>query len=539
MGLFLTKKRKQKKIKDLDTKFQYYHALLIGECKQILERIDVISHANLIYSQYHSENYKKFLDILNKEDKTCSRYIEVLDDHILDPKKANFKEDYNNAKVNLDRFKLEVVNLNDKLLEIIRPEEEARNKALAVKEYESVIKKKYLQQNSAFEICTPAFDKLFSAIDKKFQLFDNYIDSAEYDTAVDLLPKIKKVLEEINRVIALLPKLVVVISSVIPLLIEGVVSKYDTLDSKKIPLFHLAPKKVIKLFKEEHAHITDLVKNLKVEEGTKRSNNLIEKIELFEKSLVLEEESKEFYDKNFAPIYDYANALAKKIINLYNEIPNIQKVYMFDDFHKDILSSLQAKEGELNIARRNLDVNLLTTTRQPYSTIISKIKSLDVVTKEVNDYIEAFNGYVLSLKTDCERAFNLVSNEYSVIRKYLVKFESLKITDVQYNEDFDRLYELLDSIVALIKKKPVDVISLNRNLNEYKNFSTVIYDKINSMYDKKIQCEKYFRALNKFKVDFESVELNIKSAEELYKKGEYYSCFVVLDRVYKECINIA
>ena len=94
MGLFLTIKGKQKRIKEVESKYHYYHSLLIGECLQILQRIEVISHSNLVYSQYYTENFRKYLDIINKEAKSCEKAIGVLDDHILDPKKANFKEDF-------------------------------------------------------------------------------------------------------------------------------------------------------------------------------------------------------------------------------------------------------------------------------------------------------------------------------------------------------------------------------------------------------------------------------------------------------------
>ena len=47
-----------------------------------------------------------------------------------------------------------------------------------------------------FELANQSFDKIFSAVERKFTIFDKHIDSAEYDLALALLPKIKKVLEE-------------------------------------------------------------------------------------------------------------------------------------------------------------------------------------------------------------------------------------------------------------------------------------------------------------------------------------------------------
>ena len=398
MGLFLTIKGKQKRIKEVESKFHYYNSLLIGECYQILQRIEVISHSNLVYSQYYTENFKKYLDISNKEAKICEKAIGVLDDHILDPKKANFKEDFRRANQVLEDFKMKVNKLNEILLEIIKPEEDARGQALVVKEYAAYVKKKYYQNNSNFEIATQAFDKIFAAVEKKFNIFDKYIDSAEYELALALLPKIKKVLEELNKITEVLPKICLDANNNIPSLIEQAYSLYDTLDSKKLPLLYLNPKKTLRLFKEENNAIIELIRSLKVDEASKRIKVLEASLRDFIDSLNKEQESKEFYDVNFNKIYDFADNLGKKIINIYNDIPNIRKIYKFDDLHSNILEQLQEVSSKLTEARRNVDVNIFTTSRQPYSLIIEKLKILHSVNEEIADFLNRFNSYIRSLK---------------------------------------------------------------------------------------------------------------------------------------------
>ena len=534
MGLFLTIKGKQKRINEVASKFHYYHSLLIGECLQILQRIEVISHSNLVYSQYHTENFKKYLDIVNKEAKACEKAISLLDDYILDPKKANFKEDYKRANALLDDFKMKVNSLNETLVEIIRPEEEARDKALVVKEYAAYVKKKYFQNNSNFELANQSFDKIFSAVERKFTIFDKHIDSAEYDLALALLPKIKRVLEELNKITESLPKICLDATNNVPSLIEKAYTLYDVLDSKKLPLLYLNPKKTIRLFKEENNAVIELIKALKVDEAAKRLKVLEDKVIDFINSLNKEEESKAFYDLNFEKIYDFADVLGKKIINVYNDVPNIRKIYKFDDLHQDILEQLQIKSGKLSEARRNVDVNIFTTSRQPFSLIIEKVKALHEINEEIADFLNSFNAYVKSLKDDSTNAFHLVSKEYSVLRSQYVVYESLRLKDNEFKENFEYLYLILDSMVEIIKTKPVDVITLNKKLNEYKNLSSELYKNVNSRQEKKVQCEKYIEILNSIRSDFENVDLNMSTAEELYAKAQYNESFLILDKIYKE-----
>jgi hypothetical protein len=89
-------------------------------------------------------------------------------------------------------------------------------------------------------------------------------------------------------------------------------------------------------------------------------------------------------------------------------------------------------------------------------------------------------------------------------------------------------------MVEIIKTKPVDVISLNRKLNEYKNLSSELYKNVNSRQEKKIQCEKYIDILNGIRSDFENVDANMIVAEDLYSKAQYNESFLILDKLYRE-----
>lgn len=535
--LLLTRRSRNKKIKELDTKYQFYHSLLMGECYQIIQRIEIISHSNLIYSQYYSENLKEYRSILNKEDKNASKFIEELDEFILNSKKKGFKITYANASMSLEKFKSAVNVLNDKLLNIIKPEEDTRNQSIPIKEYCSFVRKKYAQSMNSFDICSPTFDKIFNVIDKRFEEFDKYIDEANYESAQAILPKVKKVLEELNRVIDILPNLYIEANDKISVRIDDVTSLYESLDSKRIVLTHLGPKKVIKSFKDEKSAILELISVLKVDNALSRVNELNKKINKFEELLKNEEEAKKYYDENFATVYNECDSLCKRVINIYNEIPNIEKIYIFGDPYKDIMEKFQHLEKDLSDARRGVDVNLLTTNKQPYSLIIEKIAILKEKNQNMQDQINEFHDYVSSLKHDSEVAYNLINKEYANVRKYFVIYEKYNLNK-DFKDNFDHIYEILDNLVVLLKTRPIDVIAVNKYVLEYKTMSELLFNNIDQLVTYKNNCEKYILALNKIREDFNDVEINIKSAEELYNKSCYKESFIILDKIYNEHRNV-
>lgn len=535
--IIITHRQKVKKIKEIDTKYQFYHSLLMGECFQIIQRIEIISHSNLIYSQYYSENLKEYRSILNKEDKNAAKFIEELDEFILNKNKKGFKLTYANALSALEKFQTAVNLLNERLLNIVKPEEDTRNQSIPVKELCSYVRKKYIQSIAKFEICSPTFDKIFSIIDKRFEEFDRYIDEANYESAQAILPRIKKVLEELNRCIELLPDLYIDVNDKITIKIEESNNLYEALDNKRIVLTHLGPKKTIKGFKDEKFSILELIAALKVDTAIKRAELLNKNIDNFISALKNEESAKEFYDENFTNVYNECDMLSKKVINIYNEIPTIEKIYIFGDSHKNIMETFRTLEKELSDARRGVDINLLTTNKQPYSLIIEKIKVLNEKNKNMKEQINEFHDYVSTLKHDSEVAYNLVNKEYATVRKYYVLFEKNHLNK-DFKDSFDHIYETLDSIVKLLKIRPIDVISLNKYVLEYKTMSELLFKNINELLAYKSNCEKYIFALNKIREDFNDVDVNIKQAEGLYNKSYFKESFTTLEQIYNEHRNV-
>ena len=67
-------------------------------------------------------------------------------------------------------------------------------------------------------------------------------------------------------------------------------------------------------------------------------------------------------------------------------------------------------------------------------------------------------------------------NLLNILRAQYVVYESLHLQNDEFKDNFEYLYLILDSMVEIIKTKPVDVISLNKKLNELKTPSLEGYD---------------------------------------------------------------
>lgn len=526
-------KIKVKKIKDLDTRYEYFNGLLLGECNQILQRLEIISHSNLLYSQIHAENLKTYLEIYQSEDKKAQKAIENLDDYILNKRKKGFKVVYQSSSKVVEEYISKVSALREKLLSIIKPEEDARNDAFKIKEKESVVRKKYIQNRTLFDIASQTIDVLFDKIDQRFEKFDSFIDSAQYDDALKLLPSLSKVISELDKAVDILPDLCLVINEEYPNKVEFLKKEISEMEALKIPLYNINPKKKLKNLKDKVDEISLNISQLKIDTAVSLINSLREDFNSLNVSLSKEKEAKDYYDQNFNLVIKNFKDLSDKIISVYNRIPNYQKIYIFSDEYAHIMELLQEKERIFSSAKTSLDLSTLSTNRQPYSIISDRLKTLDNAIKDTNDLIDSFEKYVLSLKNDCDKVFELIKVEFINLKAKKSEFYKLCVNNREnYISRFDRCFELLNNMALILKKEPINVTNLNRDLLEFKTLEESLFKEINDIKNLINECDKMMLVLNKIRDGFSDVNAELNTAEELYQKALYSDAYKILSSIY-------
>lgn len=526
-------KIKAKKIKDLDTRYEYFNGLLFGECNQILQRLEIISHSNLLYSQIHAENLKTYLEIYQSQDKKAQKAIENLDDYILNKRKKGFKVVYQSSSKVVEEYISKVSALREKLLSIIKPEEDARNDAFKIKEKESVVRKKYIQNRTLFDIASQTIDVLFDKIDQRFEKFDSFIDSAQYDDALKLLPSLSKVISELDKAVDILPDLCLVINEEYPNKVEFLKKEISEMEALKIPLYNINPKKKLKNLKDKVDEISLNISQLKIDTAVSLINSLREDFNSLNVSLSKEKEAKDYYDQNFNLVIKNFKDLSDKIISVYNRIPNYQKIYIFNDEYAHIMELLQEKERIFSSAKTSLDLSTLSTNRQPYSIISDRLKTLDNAIKDTNDLINSFEKYVLSLKNDCDKVFELIKVEFINLKAKKSEFYKLCVNNREnYISRFDRCFELLNNMALILKKEPINVANLNRDLLEFKTLEESLFKEINDIKNLINECDKMMLVLNKIRDGFSDVNAELNTAEELYQKALYSDAYKILSSIY-------
>lgn len=528
------KKKRTKLVKSIDRKFQYYHALLTGSCLSIITRLEVISHMNLVYSTYHLDFFKRYKEILDKKDKIVENDIYSLNDYLADDKKKGFKEAYKVACHQLDSYVELVDRLNDDLIKIIKPEEEVNEKSVRVKEYLNETRKKYLSIQSNIRICVPTFDKVFRKIDKEFDKFNDFVNSANYEDATIILGPIDKVLDELNIYINKSPDLCLCFENEIPLLISSLRLKYDEEVSKGVPLYAFVTDNSFYEFDKTIQKIKSLLVNLKINEAANYIDNVKKEISTIDSLIDKELNDKQLFEQKFAETYKHSDLVEKKAIKVYNNIANIEQYYLFNASYSDIATKLLGLSNELTTSKRKIDTLYHAAVKQPYSILLEKINDLDKKTNSLEKYLEDFNAYVIYLKKECDSSYNLIFSSIIVLKQKEVSFHKLHLEeelDEKYSFIFNRCYTLLNEVFSLLSTKPINVEQVDKLINEFR----LNYDNLNSdidyLIDIKNKCIALMLATNEMRNGFSDLDTKLDEAENLFIHSHFKESFEILTNI--------
>ena len=166
------------------------------------------------------------------------RAIQILNEAIAAGNKE-FKVALGTERQVIFDYERKVTALSKDLTNMIKPESEIREESVYDKEKLRLIKNKYRDSKDDLEIVVPSFEKIFSQIELLFKEYDNALNGAYYDEARTYLLKIRQFNDQLDKVLQVLPLLVVKTTALIPEKIDTLKARYEEATATNVPLHHL------------------------------------------------------------------------------------------------------------------------------------------------------------------------------------------------------------------------------------------------------------------------------------------------------------
>lgn len=520
---YFAKRRCKSQLRSLENKFEYLKSLLTGQDFQYVQRIEIISRTNLLYADIYSNYLKRYNDLHNNSENEVNDIMNELTKALNKTNIKEFKKKYKQALVLINNFEELVNNFNDDLLGVIKPEEDARQNSLVLKDRFREVKSKYNLKEEELSFVNETFNRVFSLIDEKFAQFENLIETADYDEANSLLPEVSKVLKVSDKLIDAMPILIKRTNEIVPNELNSLKTHYDNLIANGYPLKHVG---FDKIYTEVSTSLEDLRKELlelKTAGIDQKLNNLEELIRNTEDLLIKEEEAASEYNSNVDHVYSAFNNLETEFIKVRNNMIKYSKYYIVDDVHQAELKDIQKELDDVSKDKRRLDMYVHSIEKTPYTVLVVKMRDLDNGTNDLLDRFSKFKDYLASLKTDTETAFTLINELYFKLKEceaILRDFYNEEFSD-KFNTDIDKSYKTIDDITILLRTVPINVNLVNLNIEDLKTRTDSVFSRVNEAKKYYDYCEQEIMYLNRERVKFSDINIQLSQAESLFLNGDY------------------
>ena len=525
----------KKQIRDLENKYSFLDAMLVGTDSQYVHNLELISRTNLLYVEKYNIYYKKFNEVLNNDDKYVASLIQQLKSLVSSNQYKNIKIVISDTRKALSTFEDAVNALDAELYELVKPEEQARQEILKLKENYRRVKQTYYTNADDLELVSSSFSKIFEKLDFMFGDFENHIESAEYDEANELIPTISKVIKALESTLVELPNLCVMVQTVVPEKIEELTSEYNATERMGVPLFNISYRHKVEEWKKTLQQLRKKLVDLETSGVAEEIERIQEEMEQTREMLGLEVEDKAIFEEAADKLYREAIALEKEFLKVCSLLPEVEKVYIISDEQKESIEELKKSMNRMGASKRTLDNFVHSGTKQPYSILRKKLDDLQQTYDEASRGLTTFKAYIDSLRTSCEEAYSLVFIYYYRCKQSEAILREIGIDSFinRYETQVDSCYDLLNEIDRSLKVKPIDVAMINERVEQLKVIANRLFDEVENKYREQQLAESTVVYANRDRNHQADVHQQLTILEDAFFSGEFVRVYHDANAIYR------
>ena len=531
----ISRNRIKHQVRELQKKYTYLDALLIGQDSQYIHRLEIISRTNLLYVDKHEQFSRRFKEIYENDDKFAESMLKQLNALISNKQFKNIKTVIIDSKKAMKTFEDKVNALDNDLYTLIKPEEDSRQSILKLKENYRRVKQTFYANSSDLDLVSSSINQVFDKLDQMFVEFETHIESAEYDDAQALLPTITKVVSALESALSQLPNLCILVNTVIPEKIEDLKKDYEEQEAKGLPLFNLSFQMKVGEWNNDLNIIRTRLTKLQIANIMESLDALQSEIEEMRELLKNEENDQEFFLAHNQEIYQSVVDLEKAFLKICSLLPEIYKTYVVTDERKEKVEQLKQTMNALGTTKQSLDNYVHSSLKQPFSTLKSKLDELAAQYAIAKEGMEEFKQYIEFLKTSSEEAYTLVFVYYYRLKQVEGLLRDIAIPDFSepYRVRIEDCYDLLNEIDKAIKVQPIAVDDINEKVNVLKSNANALFDEIENKFREMQLAESAVVYANRDRNHQDDVHQQLSALEKDFYHGEFVKVYHDANAIFK------
>ena len=531
----ISRNRVKHQVRELQKKYSYLDALLIGQDSQYIHRLEIISRTNLLYVDKHEKFSRRFKEIYENDDKFAESMIRQLNALINNKQYKNIKSVIIDAKKAMSTFEEKVNTLDNDLYILIKPEEDSRQSILKLKENYRRVKQTFYANSNDLDLVSASINQVCDKLDQMFVDFETHIESAEYDEAQSLLPTISKVVSALESALSQLPNLCILVNTVIPEKIDALKKNYDEVEALGLPLYNLSFQMRLGEWNTDLAVIRTKLTKLEIANIMEALDTLQSEIEEVQYQLNGEQSAKKYFEDNNQTIYNQVIELEKVFLKICSLLPEVYNTYVVTDEHKEKVEELKQTMNALGTVKQSLDNYVHSSLKQPFSSLKNKLDELSEHYEKARQGIDEFKTYVDFLKSSSEEAYTLVFVYYYRLKQVesLLREIDLPLFSQQYGVRIEDCYDLLNEIDKAVKVQPIAVDEINEKVDILKSTANALFDEVENKFREMQLAESAVVYANRDRNHQEDVHQQLCILEEAFYRGEFVKVYHEANALFK------
>ena len=531
----ISRNRIKHQVRELQKKYSYLDALLIGQDSQYIHRLEIISRTNLLYVDKHEKFSRRFKEIYENDDKFAESMLKQLNALINNKQFKNIKTVIGDTKKAMKVFEDKVNTLDNDLYTLIKPEEDSRQSILKLKENYRRVKQTFYANSSDLDLVSSSINQVFDKLDQMFVEFETHIESAEYDDAQGLLPTISKVVTALESALSQLPNLCILVNTVIPEKIEDLKKDYEVLEAQGLPLYNLAFQTKLGEWNNDLNIIRTRLTKLQIANIMESLDALQSEIEEMRELLNNEQNDKSFFEAHNEEIYQQVVDLEKSFLKICSLLPELYRTYVVTDERKEKVEQLKQTMNSLGTVKQSLDNYVHSSLKQPFSTLKGKLDELNNQYATAKEGMEEFKQYIEFLKTSSEEAYTLVFVYYYRLKQIESLLREIAIPEFSepYRVRIEDCYDLLNEIDKAIKVQPIAVDEINEKVANLKGNANALFDEIENKFREMQLAESAIVYANRDRNHQDDVHQQLSALEEEFYQGEFVKVYHEANAIFK------
>ncbi len=451
---------------ELERRFLTSQQLFTVEGDVLFQRLEFISKHNLELFT-HFESLKKTHDLIQQTLlPKAKEQLDVMKAYVDKHAIQSFSNQYESGKVTLDLFVSSVRKYMDELKRILQPEMDIKAKIADTKDHIRGLRVEYFKYASQVMYLEPKFTFAFEQFDNMMLTIEKWLDSGNYEDIDVNLKRMKKICIKLMDLMGSLPPLCAWISTILPEKMDTLRKTAEDMAKQGYPIHHLLVFDTIQKVEDERLSLDTKLQKFDILGLEPAFKNMMDKLDAFYPLFEKEKAAKTMVENDYDTTYERVNRLEKSLAKLNADLPRIKTRYVLEDSRLASIEAIHQQISELNRIKRGLDTLVLSGTKQPFTLQLSKIRTLNTLADDVDQNIEAFSSYVVSLKKQANDAFQQTQALYQTYKEleYAMTMINLPRLTRQHEGMLTRLYDTLNNILTALQQLPINMNIVDENL---------------------------------------------------------------------------